>query len=566
MDSSKSIGKYYLISHLPIFHKLTEKQKSNIANRTQLIEYNKNEIIYHRGEKRSFFYIIISGMVQTYLESEHESVGILRKGSYFGLVSVLSHKPHSVTAKAITDLRLLRIPGNVFLTILQEIPALGIEFSRILSKRLRGERAGKKILFESNVISILSTLNYDKSCLYATYLSEEVQKEAGKKSIVISFHSDIDRTKYTNIKLFTVDSIGQVAEILSPLVCEFQYILILLPREYTIITDMAIEQSDFIHTLYDSEPSLLEIEKLTNELKMKNSKISDSSIVNPGSFPFENQAEFCKKINQLARTITGIRLGLALGGGAALGLAQIGIMKVLERENIKIDMVSGTSIGALLGGLWCSGIRGELIEEATQNFDSVYKMIRFLDISIPPRGMIAGNRLKGFLQQLILDKSFSDLEIPFRAVACDISKRKEMVLDSGKVVDAIMASIAIPGVFNPVHKEDGSILVDGGVVNPLPVSVLNAEGINRVIAVNSMPSSDIVMRSNQSSQGLVDIMINSLYSLQYRIAKNAAQTSDVYLNPILKKSSWYQFYRAKDFIALGEQTAESKLDEIKKLV
>jgi NTE family protein len=109
------------------------------------------------------------------------------------------------------------------------------------------------------------------------------------------------------------------------------------------------------------------------------------------------------------------------------------------------------------------------------------------------------------------------------------------------------------------------VYVDGGVVNPLPVSALTIEGIQRIIAVNAMPSPEDVVKSNKKDQSLMDIFINSFYSLQYRLCKYSFQSSDIYMSPILPNSSWYEFYRAKEFIALGEKVAEENIKEIRNL-
>jgi predicted acylesterase/phospholipase RssA len=181
------------------------------------------------------------------------------------------------------------------------------------------------------------------------------------------------------------------------------------------------------------------------------------------------------------------------------------------------------------------------------------------------KGIFSGKNIRTLLEKHLKGLTFADLKIPLKLIACDIISRTEVELSEGNLVDAVMASVAIPGVFSPIHLPDGRVLVDGGIVNPLPVSSLSKEGITRIIAVNSMPSSRIAVKANDKNPSIMDIIVNSLYSLQYRIGKYSAQEADVYINPVMENSSWYEFYRGKEFMEFGEENTRELLPEIKEL-
>ena len=129
-----------------------------------------------------------------------------------------------------------------------------------------------------------------------------------------------------------------------------------------------------------------------------------------------------------------------------------------------------------------------------------------------------------------------------------------------------MASIAVPGIFNPHITEDKRLLVDGGIINPIPISVLSEEGVNRIIAVNSIPSPEDAPDTDKPKDNILDIIVNSMYSMEYRIGKYASAQADVYMHPILKGADWYEFYKAKELIRLGQKEARKMLPKIKKLV
>ena len=179
----------------------------------------------------------------------------------------------------------------------------------------------------------------------------------------------------------------------------------------------------------------------------------------------------------------GLKIGLALGSGSARGLAHVGVIMALEAYNIPIDIISGTSIGSVIGGLYASGATVKQLEEVALSIKKS-KTLFMIDPVVPRSGLISGDRIEKMLNQFALkDKTFDDLKIPFAAVATDIESGAEVILNQGKVIDAVRASISIPGIFTPVKYQD-YYLVDGGVVDPVPVDVVKMMGADIIIAVS----------------------------------------------------------------------------------
>lgn len=172
------------------------------------------------------------------------------------------------------------------------------------------------------------------------------------------------------------------------------------------------------------------------------------------------------------------RIGLAIGGGAAYGLSAIGILKVLEEKGIPIDIISGTSIGAVIGALYASGMSASDLEDEFSSID----LENLLDFVVPKRGIVGGNKIENYLRQLIKNKSFKELEIPLYITAVDIDKGQLVIFKNGDVASAVRASMSIPGVFLPVEM-GGRTLVDGGVLDPLPIDVLRKHA-DIIIAVD----------------------------------------------------------------------------------
>jgi len=189
-----------------------------------------------------------------------------------------------------------------------------------------------------------------------------------------------------------------------------------------------------------------------------------------------------KQQNTVIRHLRGRpRIGLALGSGSARGLAHIGVLRALDEAGIAVDCIAGTSIGALVGAVYASR-KLDLLETAVRDFDW-RTVASFLDVVFPRSGLIDGEKIADFIRTHVHSEAIENLPIPFRAVATDIAIGEEIVLGSGDLVEAVRASISVPGILTPVERED-RILVDGGLTNPVPVSVVRAMGADVVIAVD----------------------------------------------------------------------------------
>ena len=228
---------------------------------------------------------------------------------------------------------------------------------------------------------------------------------------------------------------------------------------------------------------------------MKNIKIEKDS-------KLENLLAKCKK--------KGIKFGLALGSGSARGLAHVGVIQVLEAYGIPIDMIAGTSIGSVIGSLYASGASIEELEKAALSM-KISKTLSLLDLALPHSGFIRGDRAEEILNKIALeDKTFDDLNIPFSAVATIIENGTEVVINQGKVIDAVRASISIPGIFTPVKYQD-YYLVDGGLVNPVPVDVVKSMGADIIIAVSlaKIKSRTITLDMDKATDNIKEIKVKS---------------------------------------------------------
>jgi predicted acylesterase/phospholipase RssA/CRP-like cAMP-binding protein len=564
-------GKIHLVSGLPLFRSLSKKEIVWIAERVQILEAKREELLYKKGGNDHSLYLILSGSVKVFLpakgETKEEELQVLKKGEYFGIHSLLTEEIHSHSVKTITESRFLVLRQKEFKELIQKIPFLSITFSRMLTKTLRNEFLGNREFFKNSVICFVHSSDIGVD-FYTMKLAEAIERESGKKSIVLRFNQRpiAEESKSEYLKSYRFKDIDKIKDALSRHYATHSFIFLeIFIEDSPELKKALLEEADSIDNLMplkeSSEsqrptPNFISEESRSNEILYHETQLE--SII--------HSDQFNRHITRKARELSGVQVGLALGGGAALGLAQIGVMKVFEEEGLPIDIIAGTSIGAVIGAFWASGLGYKGIMPLLTEIDSIFKMFKLIDLSFPGQGLLHGKHVRNLLEKYLGDLTFEELPTKLLLISCDITSRKEIVLSEGKVLDALMASISIPGVFAPQTQENGKIYVDGGIVNPLPVSPLTHDGVERIIAVNSMPSSKDQMKTNKlANLNVLDIIVNSLYSLQYRIGKYSAQDADVYLNPILPNSNWFEFWRSEEFIKLGEQVARDSLTEIRKL-
>ena len=253
------------------------------------------------------------------------------------------------------------------------------------------------------------------------------------------------------------------------------------------------------------------------------------------------------------------KIGLALGGGAARGLAHIGVLEVLEREGIPIDMIAGTSIGAFIGALYAQGKGVSQIKELAIELGS--KRFSFLaDPALPKTGLIRGRRIENTLRSIIGDIEFGDLRTPFACVATDIDSGEEVVIKQGLVWEGVRASASIPVILR-VAKWENRYLVDGGLVNPVPASVLRAMGADFIIAVNVMPSRSV---RETKEPNIFSVMMQTLYIASYQMVKSSLSGADVVIEPQVGHIAFTDFHRVQECVLQGELAAQESILEIKR--
>ena len=280
-----------------------------------------------------------------------------------------------------------------------------------------------------------------------------------------------------------------------------------------------------------------------------------------------------------------LKVGLALGGGGARGLAHIGVLKVLEKEIIPIDLITGTSMGAIIGGVYALKKDISAIEKIAEKYSKISefnidlsfgekekkdkpfflkKMSDFLkrgyilNLELRRKYINDGEGVKKIIKDLVGDKAFTDTKIPFAVVAADLVKGEKVITRRGKLFDALLASASIPGMFPPVIL-DKKILVDGGIVDVVPIEAAQSLGANFVIGVNVGQT----IKKRVEFDNAVEIFFRSDSITSAELRKLQLSFADVVITPKVGRFHWSDFSKPEQCIREGEIAAQNVISEIK---
>ncbi|MDI6606039.1 MAG: patatin-like phospholipase family protein [Candidatus Omnitrophota bacterium] len=669
----KAASKDLILREIPLFANLSQAELKIIKEDSAIIEYKKAEVVYKEGSGPSGFYCLISGRIVIYTQDaqgEKSVLEYLHHGKYFGIISLLTNEPHSVTAQALNDCAVLVIKKDGFDFILKKIPRLAIDLSRTLSRRLKRKDIHQKSIFESTIISVFSSYSHSGKTLYALNLSLGLKGQTHKSVIILDIcpvgkiHSMPAKLETPQSSIFELSSqpsvtpqllkdvilksgfgvdllclsykpededyVKNLLKILSLLVNDYHYLLLELPSVMDLPVLNMLNQSDLVHLLTSPEPVDLKrtrnlIHRLREEFNFSEDKIKviineykSSKLTHQEQFgllkhsifatlprvDFEQSerlildkpdSEYAKALRRIARETGECLVGLVFGVGVGYGFCHIGVLKVFEEENIPVDVLAGSSVGAVVASLWAIGFSSsEILEIITNEFKEPKHIWGLMDFTISHLGFIKGKRLQKFLKKYLGNKTFYDLRLPLKVIASEVKRKEAKVLDKGLLVDAVMASCTMPGIFAPFKLKE-AMLFDGGVTNPLPTEALLKMGVKKIIAVNVTPSRQDITRQydllkeeltvtipqeikkrrwfdlksffkNRFKTNILDIIFSSVEILQSEVAEKEAELADVVLHPDTTGLYWLQLHKAAEFVKRGEEEARRNLDKIRRVI
>jgi len=613
-----------IISNSPPFNGLSSRQINKLINISEVKEYKNGEIIYKEGDPPSHLYFLIKGRVVASAKSgkEDRRIEVLKRGTCFGIISLLTDDPHSVTVKSIEISLILQVEYETFKMFLKKNPYLALDFSRILSQRVKVRSKPKKI-FQSKKIGIMGSILAGKTRYMfdlGVKVKEQTQKDViciqiitfgeekahfipevlsqNRKSEILSLkdfseealtdhiiNSDID---YLCIRADVGDNFLPLLNFLSE---SYHFILYEIPHKFLegYCDDFIIPAHQVHFILFPKREELTKGASLIRELKVHNplnqekiKVIFAESFAEKGlplerkrrlinhpvyaSLPSASHESYHKALRRISREIGEVTLGLALGSGAAYGFSHIGVLKVLEENKIDIDIICGSSMGAVIAALWAVGHSIEEIEKLSNESGKKIGKFSILGFTFPLKGIMRARRLESIFKGLFKNLTFYDLKHTLKVVAFDFLKRKPIVLSKGLLYKAVAASCAFPGIFEPINFKS-NILLDGGILSPLPTKVLLNYDVHKIIASNISLSSEQSRREYRKRDRfhIFDFIFGSIETMQQMFVEEAVKIADVVIHTNLEGLGWMEFEKISAFIRRGEIAAQEKIEEIKNL-
>jgi len=479
------------------------------------VTLNRGEVLFREGEKADGAYVLVSGTMNVSVLAENNEgrdVALVRQGEIVGELSLITHEKRSATVTAARDCELFRIDTDIFDRVSERYPRIMLGIHKTISKRLRANIPGKEALANSSNIALVAAVPDVELSDIADSLFEHLNQYA--TSILLSSASTQQYLKRLNITHSLPGEPGnmRLVQWLNNLESHYHHILYQADSSWNTWTRRCIRQSD--HVIIVADPELRNVSAQLIEQLIKSRQEWSLLFVHPAEterprnirqwiadtlVPEKNNEDastrrrtdsnpkFILHLRQnhrpdyqrVARILAGRATGLVLGGGGARGFAHLGVLRALEELGVTVDMVGGTSIGAPISG-WVAQ-KMNAIDSRNAAIEAFHSLI---DLTFPATSVIAGKRIAEVITAQTGSWDIEDFWLPFFCISTNITTAKSIVHTRGNSARAIRASVSIPGVLPPV-PENGELLVDGGVLNNMPIDVmrkLNPGG--RVLAID----------------------------------------------------------------------------------
>jgi len=634
------------LSTIPIFGFFTKEELAAAESRFEEVLFAKDAIVTRIGEPGDVFYVVLEGELEVWDSSDPpRRTGTLSRGDYFGEMALLQGGKRTATVTVSRRAKLLSVHKDAFDHLFLKNPKAIEYFARVLSKRLAGLTRGDRGRRSTTTIAVASKQGRRGETVLSTALCAVLKKLTGTEVLLVEvrhgeeqqatvaklLRDDLEVLPTKIVRDLTASASGPAmlkislaadlqanayGDLLSTLVSKlsdsFTFIVFDLGSDRPSLIESANEYSDIFVGIVDAPEDdagvearrSLKVHKVINLFNPTSRPVPISSS-EPFVIPFHpalglpplDAAQYIVShprsnvglpVYRLARKMLGASVGLALGGGAAFGLAHLGVLKVLQAKDVPIDLVAGCSQGSIIAVGYAAGLDvAEMIEIARtlgirRNFLFASDPTFFLQ-----PGILAGQRFLTMMRPYLRGRErFEELLLPCRTVATDIETGERVAIGSGRLETAFRASSSVPMVLAPLRVGE-RVLVDGGVADPVPAEIASEMGADLTVAVNVVPPLKrgvetavsywyrrlnafnpltYVIENQQDLPSLFDIVMNSMQVLQYELGNFKAITADVLINPDLSDFTWIEYYRADELIARGEEAAERAYPAILKAI
>ncbi len=589
---------------LPALRGFGEHERDRIANLFTEIARTKGETIYEAGDEAEALYVVVSGAVDV-LDGE-QAITRYGPGEVFGEAVLVPGEPHAVTTRVALDAVLLVVPRSVLVRLLELHPSLHERVSAVLARRLKAatHAATGRRTRPAGIVALEGWGSNGDRPAFVRALAGVLEDELGRPVSVVTVAAPGAASAAT-VRGDRPDAVvvgeardgGALRERLAAEVAvraqQASLVLIEVHEDLAALEPDLGRLADTVLLRIDGRPPVHRHDGSRRVAFVHDGRTNGRPALSANEIvavPAEG-APRGRALARLARYVTRRSVGLALGSGAAWGLAHIGVLDVLDRERIPVDVIAGASMGAIVGAHYALGFSPARLEEIATSVKSVVDYVRILprllylaaDFNLTRPGMFAGERFQRILDSLgpVRGRTFADLEIPFRAVATDITTGARVEVADGDLSDAMRASFSAPWVFSPFRIGE-HVLVDGGMSDPVPAETARSMGADLVIGVNVVPplypeaknpleaALRLVSRANPMTwrdgarlPNSFDVVVRILQIMQHELGNDRAGEADLLIGPDLRGFWMLEFWKAAELIEEGRRAAEAALPAIR---
>jgi NTE family protein len=543
-----------------LFEGLPEEAIDDIIGRSRHREFAAHEVIVSEGDPGDSVLILEHGAAEVLVGPEARRIRRLRRGDVIGEISLLTGEPRSATIRASVATTVVEIQRDAMTRVLAEHPVLLTNLSRILSRRLARAHVEQVPSGRGEAVGLI----LGRSCVglggpILAAAMDATPRTVGSVGLV-------DHVPATA----QVDTAEAAAEQLDPLLSTHGFVFVVATLDTPNLATLVAQVDRTVAIGKAAE--VAEIAAHLGTAATVEAVLIDErgSSTPPGVSGVHHASRPLRSVRSIGRHVTRTKVGLALGAGGAKGYAHVGALAVLEKAGYTVDRVAGSSIGAVVGACIAMGMGSAEIEENLQERFSpeVVKEVFALSFAGTSTGY---DTMRHLTEQLVGDRTFDDLEIPFVAMAVDLVSRLPVPISEGRVADALLASTALAGLFPPFERGDQR-LVDGLALIPVPVGSVIDAGADITISVNLMSRDTLAAWPGEEPspppggrQRMLETLLEVMDLTQLDASVRNAAEADVVITPRFGPCTWRDFHLADRFITAGREAAEGTLPRLQRL-
>ncbi len=581
---------------IPLFAGLDEPTRRQLASQLEPVHVPAGDVVIAQGEPADGLFLVASGRLRVFVSAgtrEHV-LHDLARGAVVGEIALLSSRPRSATVRAVRDSDLLRLRQSSFNVLVERRPALLGEIARLLIDRLLAVDRPQLEPTGSRTIAVAPAgLSPDPAAEVAIELAAELARSGTVLRLdasLVDQHLGPGAAQRGPLH----PGRGELTEWLHSVERRHDHVVYQTDQDDSVWSRLCLSQSDVVllaarssgdHRLGTVEQRALSTRSLRCELVLLHAAgpSGTATWLRPRAVAEHHHLREGRQddVARLARMVTGSACGIVLGGGGPRGFAHLGVLRALEEAGVPVDVVGGTSIGAVMGALCAQGLPdAERVERAVTAFT---RSGRLVSPTLPLIALSSGRRVDRLLSENLGDAFIEDLPRRFFCVSANLTRAEEVIHERGVLWRAVRASLSLPGIFPPIYQ-DGDLLVDGGALDNVPVEVMRAKiGSGLVIAVDLTPDVEPVTGAPFESglsgwrvlgrrlnplapahllPNIVDVLSRSavLSSVRHRRTTLADQHIDLLLRPPVAGISALDFKAGVRLIETGYRHAVEALE------